>query len=673
MNDVERQLRERFAGIEARFTGPDFAPPRAPDHLIRRTRRRQVGVALVGLVTTAAVVAVSIAGATLIRSSERRVPVEPPHPISRGALEAVAAQPVSYTGFVADTDGMLWSSWPGLTRFDPATGSFRTFTAVDDPVFAGIGPVAPAREGGVWLVCGEGEQTIRRFDGQVFHETSAPAPASIGAIAEAPDGLIWASGEGVFSWDGSSWHETPSAGLPSRDVGHITVDTTGSVWVEAYKAGISRFDGSTWTTYPVEEVLPSDQLQVPAGEPDRGAVWTIVPGPDGDVWVGGHGGVAHFADGAWTPYPSASLGLLDVMSIAVADGVVWIGGVDTRAPGIARFDGATWSRVEQGVSGLADAYHSTTVVSAADQIWAAVDGALLRWSGETFLQVAGARPEEIAGWAVAAVSGDELWTAGLGGGAWRLLDDRWTYFAEGTDLPGELHTLSLAPDGTLWATTGGGIARFDGTRWEEVTDGNYQAIAFGPDGRAWAASGRSQNSWVREVGGDALPGAVPLFGGASSLAVLSDHDVWAGAQGGFMPGGLAHSDGRGWTVVERVGGEPVSAVSGIEATPDGDLWVSFIVDRYDSLVARFDGSSWETFHEADGVPFTDGMLELAPDGAIVVTTRAGLVGFRDGAWTPWGSPPAGGFDDLRIVPLSIAPDGTVWLAGAGGLFRLPAS
>jgi hypothetical protein len=443
------------------------------------------------------------------------------------------------------------------------------------------------------------------------------------------------------------------------------------VWVKDIRfpgpewLGISRFDGSAWTSYPVEEVLPSDRLGVPKDAPDRGSLWTTVAGADGDVWVGGCGGISHFVDGVWTSYPSAELGLNNVMSIAVADGTVWIGGEGIGAPAIARFDGTTWDRVEQGVAGNGDEYQYTTVVAAGGQIWAAVNGALLRWDGETFLQVVGAdRPQEITS-PMVAVDRDELWTGDWSGGAWRLLGDQWTHFDDRADLPGELHDLTLAPDGTLWATTKKGVWRFDGSRWEETATGDYRAIAFAPDGQPWAAGSVPGTVVPREtaigpVGGATLPTPAPLDPFGFRFVVAAADDVWAGSPGSWGIGaGLAHFDGTEWTRVTPVEGQPYFAVSGIEIAPNGDVWVSLVIfdpsepNAPDPIVvARFDGSSWQIYRDASGVSFgtlqrASGRLDLAPDGTPVLAAPPGLVKFRDGAWTLLQE---GWFEDFSTRP-----------------------
>lgn len=683
MNDVEGELRSRFARTEARLVGSHFAPLQAPAELLRRTHRRQATTVVAGLAVVAAVAVASVAGAAaLLRSSERRVPIKPPDPFGAGAIESAAAQPGSLSGIVADTAGNLWSTTPALTRFDPRTGTFRTFTVVEDPAFGGVVQVLPARAGGVWILSPGhgGVQTVRRFDSEGF-PASSPSTSYVSEIAEAPDGTIWASGLDVRSWNGGDWVLAPTDGLPmGTETGAIAVDADGNVWVELIRypgpdgRGVARFDGAVWTTYASADVFP-----LGSGGPDAGRIWTIVPGSDGDVWVGGAGTVSHFVDGGWTSYRSEELGLRNVMSIVVANGAVWAGGEATGSPAIIRFDGVAWVSVSDGLEGDGGTEY-TQLAAAPDGLWATTNTGLFRLDGSRWTRAGGdPRPSDVMP-PIAAAGPDELWTGDWTalGGIWHLQGDRWTHVGEPDGLPGgRLHDLAVGGD-TLWAATKHGLASFDGVTWERVASGEHWAIAVAPDGQVWTASGALGEGWiVSSVGGEPLPILTEVETSTiTDLAIGPTGDVWAGSAGWYgLGGGLAHFDGTSWERVELVEGVDDLLVHDIELTPDGDVWIAAEVGSEmpsGGFVARFHDGVWTTSLE-DALALSGGIwsdpLAVTGDGRLLAAGAEGLLELREGTWSVVRE---GIFPLGWTAMLSVAPDGSVWVAG-DGLFRLPTS
>ena len=218
----------------------------------------------------------------------------------------------AYARVVADGDGILWAREPGgrLVRFDPASGSAQAWTTGDDAGFATSSgfDILPSRRGGVWLV---GRRTFRLFDGEVFRQV-IDAPAEIGIAVEAPDGSLWATTEpccvgtdgAVMHWDGSSWSSLDLGALKAdATVGAIAVDAAGRPWIgwvrdadpdsppgsPVYLGWVSRFDGSSWTTFDATDARALG-----------GGIFTITQLPDGAVWVASAAGLARFDGSSWT-------------------------------------------------------------------------------------------------------------------------------------------------------------------------------------------------------------------------------------------------------------------------------------------------------------------------------------------------------------------------------------
>ena len=671
MIDLDRELRALLEQ-DARSAPP---PPEL-EPIVRRTHRRQLATVAIGLVAAIALAAASIAGATaILRTSER--PAEPPDTLQPRPLEAVPLGPTYPRDLTVDMRGNLWwSTELSLSRFEPGTGSVQTFTLADDPAFGSIDAIAgAAREGGVWIVS---RGWVRRFDGETFAQPLGYEPAPVCEVAEGPDGALWGTGcrEGVYRWDGTSWVPLPQEGRPATYAAGLALEDSGAVWVSNSGSGVSRFDGTTWTTWTTDDGFTRDH------------VYTIEPASDGTVWVGTDDGVARYAHGTWTAFPGAEVGIPEVTSIVATDEGVWAAGYTGGDRFAARFDGVVWHPVtaEDGLDAIAPG--DARFVATPDGTWAVTNAALLRLEGSRWhrlvsLDVPG--PGDQVLWSpMAARSSDELWIGPNGDwGIWRLANGTWTHFPERDGLAGGgfWDAFAFTADGAVWASGHQGVVRFDGSTWERVASGEHRALTLGPDGTPWAARWQdSAQGWVvGPVEGPPLAGAVPLdFVG--SLVVVSEDDVWAGWTGGWSEGGLAHFDGRGWVEVEPIAGARELLVRDMARTKDGalwvDVWVRVVPERWSHALARFDGETWTTIREVDGVPLetsadyaSGGQLELAPHGDLLFATSwessGGLFRLRDGQWARVA--------DGSFNAISVAPDGTVWLMGDGGLFRLAAA
>jgi ligand-binding sensor domain-containing protein len=92
-------------------------------------------------------------------------------------------------------------------------------------------------------------------------------------------------GGGVSRFDGTAWTTyAEEHGLALNFVLVIAVDGEGALWFGT-EDGASRFDGENWTTYTVEDGLASNYVQ------------TIAVDAEGALWLGTDCGVSHFRPG----------------------------------------------------------------------------------------------------------------------------------------------------------------------------------------------------------------------------------------------------------------------------------------------------------------------------------------------------------------------------------------
>lgn len=93
----------------------------------------------------------------------------------------------------------------------------------------------------------------------------------------------------------------------------LAVDKEGVVWVGTWGAGLSRYDGKSWTTLTMKEGLPSNHINV-------------ISIKDGIMWIGTSNGLAKYDGKRFANYDQRD-GLFgpDVYSFAIGKSGTWVG------------------------------------------------------------------------------------------------------------------------------------------------------------------------------------------------------------------------------------------------------------------------------------------------------------------------------------------------------------
>jgi ligand-binding sensor domain-containing protein len=204
-----------------------------------------------------------------------------------------------------------------------------------------------------------------------------------------------------------------------------------------------------------------------------------------------------------------------------------------------------------------------------------------------------------------------------------------TYDTGNSDLPSNyVYTLHIAPNGDVWAGTGGGAATFDGASWTVYHMGN---------------SGLSDNNVV-------------------SIAVANNDDFWLGT----LNFGADHYDGQ-WTNYaysnSGIGGNNVYA---LEYDDGGVLWAG---TSWGGL-ARWNGADFDLMAQFEGGNGNNAIrdLEFDPEGVLWIGRRAAGASRFDVAteaylhWTIYDS----GLPSTEVWGVSQDACGNVWLATTGG-------
>jgi len=411
-------------------------------------------------------------------------------------------------------DGSVWAAndGGGVSRYSPADDTWTTFGTEQGLPNAGVKTVDIAPDGGVWIYIGY--DRVYRYDGTRWQEVSgisapwvcdiafdasgapwiatcpglhgggfgllAPrgdgwervtsdqglASSSVLAVAVGPDGVI-AVGTmlGLSVYQDGQWR-TLRGGPTRNQVTSVAVAPDGAVWFgfsdfSAYgsRGGVSRFDGQTW------------QYSL-----DDGNVQVLAVDPNGELWAGAGCSLQRWDGKAWTGVGGCDQLMGNIVDLAFGpDGVVWA----ASGMKLGRFDGQAWT--------FYDRYIHTVAVEPDRALW--VSG----WKGTqgsdyTARYDGSAWQEYPGGMGSIVVTPDgQVWGVAAGQGLVRFDGQSWTAVAPpGASAPRSIDALMVAPDGALWCTGEGSLARFDGQAWQLYpTPDGACAIAFAADGSLW--------------------------------------------------------------------------------------------------------------------------------------------------------------------------------------------
>ncbi len=300
------------------------------------------------------------------------------------------------------------------------------------------------RDGQLWF--GTNSDGVCRYDGTRLVFLSVKdglAGHAVRKIVQTADGAMWFTTEGgVSRYDrGAFTNYTVADGLPSDDTWSMMLDSKGTLWVGtregvcryagAADAGVEAAAGKPFVAFPI----PRAEVETAEARFDPRLVWSMFEDRDGNMWFGTDGEGARKYDGTtFTSYTTREgLGGNQVRCIlGDRQGHIWLSGDHA---GVCRFDGKTFRRftAEDGLGN--------------DRVFTIF--------------------EDKAG---------DLWFVTLGEGVTRYDGKTFTPFRQlGNLARTHVQSIMQAKDGTLWFGCSGGLFRFDGTTFINVTqDGPWQ-------------------------------------------------------------------------------------------------------------------------------------------------------------------------------------------------------
>jgi len=202
-----------------------------------------------------------------------------------------------------DAQGNKWfGAEGGVSKFDGT--NWTTYTTADGLVDNYVWAIAIDAQGNKWFGTGSG---VSKFDGTAWttYNTSNSGLVSnwVNAIAIDAEGNKWfGTYGGVSKFDGTAWTNntpTPGRGRDSFYVYAIAIDGSNNIWISGSYIqadagrkddeyhdwhGVSKFDGTTWTTYTTADGLASTHVEA------------IAIDAQGNKWFGTDKGISKLSD-----------------------------------------------------------------------------------------------------------------------------------------------------------------------------------------------------------------------------------------------------------------------------------------------------------------------------------------------------------------------------------------
>jgi signal transduction histidine kinase/ligand-binding sensor domain-containing protein len=508
------------------------------------------------------------------------------------------------------SDGYLWLATElGLLRFDGVRAVPWQPPANQSLPSSDIWTVLGTRDGALWIGTAKG---LARWKSGALTRYPQLDNRIVMEILEARDGIVWASGTAVpagilCAIRDESVTCTGEDGQFGFGVWGMYEDRRGNLWAAA-REGL-------WRWYPA----PPAFFRLP-GRSD--AFQGFLDDPEGDFLITTDSGIRRFAGGRLeSGFPGPAGRARTIRILRDRDGAVWAG---TRADGILHIVGEKTDAFAQA-DGLSANSVSALFEDREGNIWVATAEGLDRFRAPAVVSL---------------TSKQGLTNAGV-------------------------NTIRATADGSVLISTGIGLQRWTGSRWEPVRGRNLPAGGVGgmfvdDRARTWIVTG----SGMGYVEDGTFVMIDPSVRAVRSIVQDAHGNVWITDQerGLLRVSPDDQVEQTSWTAL---GHQDFATAMAVDRARDG-LWLGF----WDGGIAFFkDGRIRETFHTKDGLgQGRIASIGFAPDGSLRVASEGGLSLLHSGRVSTLTSKHGLPCDAVHWF---IDDDlGFVWLNTACGLVRV---
>ncbi len=270
-------------------------------------------------------------------------------------------------------------------------------------------------------------------------------------------------------------------GLSSSYIRSMIEDSRGNLWLSTWTAGVTMYDGKSFTTFREDDGLISSYI------------WVIFEDSKGNLWFGSDGAGLGVYDGNYFKYYTVDDGLAENLIHDIdedEDGNIWVATID----GLSSFDGKSFTtyRTENGIS-----HNDVTSIFVDNKgsIWLSTNGGgINRYDGESFIHYT--EDEGLSSnWCTEVFidSEENVWIGTDGDGV--CLYDGYSFF-EYTTKQGlssnYIKTIVEDDYGDIWfGTDGGGLTKYNRssfvhyTKEEGLSHNSVESILEDSDGNLW--------------------------------------------------------------------------------------------------------------------------------------------------------------------------------------------
>ena len=477
-------------------------------------------------------------------------------------------------------------------------GMWQTYSVSDGLPNSVVKSILQDEEGNLWFGTEVGGAC--RYDGYAFTtltKSDGLADNGVFSIIQDTDGEIWFSTDkGVSRYDGSSFTTltTEDGLLHSRSL--VYQSENGYFWFTygVYGGGVSRYDSTSrsaegsWVHFTTADGLGHNQ------------VYRMVEDRHGSMWFSTERGVSRYDRGTFTTFTTAD-GLPSDRTRRVfedREGNLWVG----TAEGVSRYDGERFEALTKD-DGLVDDGVRPIAQDGEGHLWFGTFRGISQYDGKEFASYIA--KDGLPHNAIEAILADRdgnIWAGTLGGGVARYDGSRFKNFtAEGDSLAGYWFWSALEDrDGHLWfGTFEDGVIRYDGNAFTSFT----QEDGLVNDTVRTMLQDRSGHIWFGHEGAGVTRYDGERFQKFRFDTVVTDQSGHAIFQD--VRGSLWFSETH---QVVRYDGQEFTTITPTEETPD-DRVLSILIDREGNLwsgtsgrgATRYDGNSFRTFTTEDGL------------------------------------------------------------------------